>query len=715
MNGKKKCSYSNKCIGNKDVILVEYAIDYLKQCGYEITPKIDSRMVFIVFLLASIFSITSVNAIGYGYGDSNNYGFNQNEDSITSVINQDINLTLVNETYLNTIYLRRDNGNSPSASINWATNGIYNLGTSRFNDGTRIELGEPETYIGVELVTDGLITYKGGVANSTHEARGLAFEAGDNLAFNESAGGSLFYQAGNVGSGMVGDGGTITAFAGQGRGVGYSGGSIVYNVPISAEGATNGKIQMMSYGDIQLIDSNTGKAFIVNSSGAFSEMLLYENYSRVCTATNGICITTTGNPFNQNLNTTDNVTFSSINITDNNVQAFNIQNSSGYISLSVNAQNGRMGIGQSPSSSNFLIQGNKNNMLRLVDLTDNQLVAQNLVNTFRINQNLVWTGAGRTQTNAHSMLATISNDAHRTVSGANDYYMAERVQISRNSTYRNNISESFLINKFWLLSDSGEYAPSGINQQDRFVVVNGFLNGISPVMNGTNGANITYGIDLLRFDTGSINFNEVMTNKPNYPVNVIKFVLTSSNTINSSQNMTLTYLPCDIMGFNKSYCIYANETSYLSYHAGNFGIGQGMNNPTNKLQVNGTVLFLNDTNTTGISYANQIGTNTSRVNNLFVTNATISNLTTGDIIFSNGMYLREPNQNQVCLYNATGGLSGCFNNDGTVQLPMINAEPTCNETYRGRQIFVKGGVGVADTEKVCVKGVLDTYGWSSLL
>lgn len=43
------------------------------------------------------------------------------------------------------------------------------------------------------------------------------------------------------------------------------------------------------------------------------------------------------------------------------------------------------------------------------------------------------------------------------------------------------------------------------------------------------------------------------------------------------------------------------------------------------------------------------------------------------------------------------------------------ARPTCDSTIRGKQWFVEGGVGIADSVSVCVKGALDTYAWSSLL
>lgn len=53
--------------------------------------------------------------------------------------------------------------------------------------------------------------------------------------------------------------------------------------------------------------------------------------------------------------------------------------------------------------------------------------------------------------------------------------------------------------------------------------------------------------------------------------------------------------------------------------------------------------------------------------------------------------------------------------DDSRDLIGTGALPTCDSSRRGKQWFVEGGVGVADTMNVCVKGVVDTYGWSSLL
>lgn len=37
-NTEKRCSYSNKIVSNKEVVSVEYAIEYVKKMGYKVIP-----------------------------------------------------------------------------------------------------------------------------------------------------------------------------------------------------------------------------------------------------------------------------------------------------------------------------------------------------------------------------------------------------------------------------------------------------------------------------------------------------------------------------------------------------------------------------------------------------------------------------------------------------------------------------------------------------
>lgn len=122
-------------------------------------------------------------------------------------------------------------------------------------------------------------------------------------------------------------------------------------------------------------------------------------------------------------------------------------------------------------------------------------------------------------------------------------------------------------------------------------------------------------------------------------------------------------------------------------------------------------ILSNTLNVTGLISAGQIGTNATRVSAGYFTNLTGSNITTGDLIFSNGMYMSEPSGTSVCMYNNTRGLVGCFNHDGSYTLAGSSTEPTCDSTTRGKQILLLGGVGVADVTKVCIKTALDTYTW----
>ena len=34
----KRCLFSNRLIGNKEVVLVDYAVDYVKTLGYSVVP-----------------------------------------------------------------------------------------------------------------------------------------------------------------------------------------------------------------------------------------------------------------------------------------------------------------------------------------------------------------------------------------------------------------------------------------------------------------------------------------------------------------------------------------------------------------------------------------------------------------------------------------------------------------------------------------------------
>lgn len=54
MNGKKRCSYSNKLVGNKEVILLEYAIDYVRKMGYIVSNfRFIFMFLFMVLLLTN--------------------------------------------------------------------------------------------------------------------------------------------------------------------------------------------------------------------------------------------------------------------------------------------------------------------------------------------------------------------------------------------------------------------------------------------------------------------------------------------------------------------------------------------------------------------------------------------------------------------------------------------------------------------------------------
>lgn len=63
---KKRCQISNKIVDNKDVIICDYAVDYVKKLGYKvIPPKTISSikvMTMIFIILGSLLLIPSVSA-----------------------------------------------------------------------------------------------------------------------------------------------------------------------------------------------------------------------------------------------------------------------------------------------------------------------------------------------------------------------------------------------------------------------------------------------------------------------------------------------------------------------------------------------------------------------------------------------------------------------------------------------------------------------------
>lgn len=146
-----------------------------------------------------------------------------------------------------------------------------------------------------------------------------------------------------------------------------------------------------------------------------------------------------------------------------------------------------------------------------------------------------------------------------------------------------------------------------------------------------------------------------------------------------------------------------------------------VNNPGNV--TNADTIFARNVNTTTLYVQNitsnfttesfvprghkvqDIGTNVSKY-----ANAYIFNVHTGDITFENGIVLKECGSD-MCFYNATGAMKSRIGADGTFMLNTTGSKPTCNVANRGKSWITFGGPGVADMQEICLKNNQDQYGW----
>lgn len=224
----------------------------------------------------------------------------------------------------------------------------------------------------------------------------------------------------------------------------------------------------------------------------------------------------------------------------------------------------------------------------------------------------------------------------------------------------------------------------------------------------------------------------------------------------NAQNMLYGYVGQGSSEWVDTWIRFYNGTNHtiLNPIAGSVGIGTI--SPTQKLTVAGNIdfesdnqeLFFGDANDASITYnatdmvftqevgsgdfffaggdimpsigsQRDIGKTNGRWANIFAVNITASNITTGDLIFSNGFRMIEPDSNTVCIINSTGHQKGCFNQGGyqavaPISLLSNQTQPACSLQTRGQMWIDEGVFGVADAVQVCTKNALEVYAWRSI-
>lgn len=111
-----------------------------------------------------------------------------------------------------------------------------------------------------------------------------------------------------------------------------------------------------------------------------------------------------------------------------------------------------------------------------------------------------------------------------------------------------------------------------------------------------------------------------------------------------------------------------------------------------------------------------LGTNNTKFNSLYVVNAFV-----GDLIFSNGMYFKEPSPQETCLYSDKNNLIACFNESGITMNTQIKTKPTtaskplCDPANEGSTWLTKGTIGKGTLYEMCIMKPDGSYGWNGIL
>lgn len=138
------------------------------------------------------------------------------------------------------------------------------------------------------------------------------------------------------------------------------------------------------------------------------------------------------------------------------------------------------------------------------------------------------------------------------------------------------------------------------------------------------------------------------------------------------------------------------------------------NNRTIKFDNNATTIYADlvpDANN-----QTSIGKNNTKFNSLYVVNAFV-----GDLIFSNGMYFKEPSQDETCLYSDKNNLIACFNESGITMntqvktKPSTQTKPLCDPINEGATWLTKGIIGKGTLYEMCIMKPDGSYGWSGML
>lgn len=229
-------------------------------------------------------------------------------------------------------------------------------------------------------------------------------------------------------------------------------------------------------------------------------------------------------------------------------------------------------------------------------------------------------------------------------------------------------------------------------------IINSPDDGTNPIFSvlGTGGT-----ISLFRlFGNSTVNSNFVMRDLSNVNQVIVHTNGTSCFACGGAMNASKFVIGSTVT--NNFFETKGNSTlNNTLFVLNNGNVGVGVSAPTQKFEVAGNIMP-----NANITY--DLGNATRRWANFWTQNATIVNLTTGDLNWANGFKTIEPDSNSVCMYNATGGQVGCFTNTG-IKVPILNSNPTCDFSSRGNRYILNGGLGVADIEYVCVKTALDTY------
>lgn len=111
-----------------------------------------------------------------------------------------------------------------------------------------------------------------------------------------------------------------------------------------------------------------------------------------------------------------------------------------------------------------------------------------------------------------------------------------------------------------------------------------------------------------------------------------------------------------------------------------------------------------------------IGKNNTKFNSLYVVNAFV-----GDLIFSNGMYFKEPSEQDTCLYSDKNIEIACFNESGITMKAQVKTKPTdqakpiCGPDTEGSTWLTKGKPGTGTLYEMCVMTPLGNYSWTGML